>query len=152
MKAARENHIQGILIELQSFQQRPCRPTDSGNIFKALRQAKSVTQKWRQGQDQTKAWGNLITIIDLLPRWLTDKKSACQCSRPETWVWSLGQEHPLEEEMATHMSVLTWEIPCTEEPGRLQFMGSQSRTQLSIWEHRPALQEMLKKVLQTETN
>ena len=37
----------------------------------------------------------------------------------------LGWEDPLEEEMATHFSILAWEIPWTEEPGRLQFMGSQ---------------------------
>ena len=40
-------------------------------------------------------------------------------------VLSLGQEDPLEREMATHSSILAWEIPCTEEPGGLQFMGSQ---------------------------
>ena len=38
----------------------------------------------------------------------------------ETWVQSLGQEHPLEKEMATHYSTLAWKIPWTEEPGRLQ--------------------------------
>ena len=38
---------------------------------------------------------------------------------------SLGLEDPLEEEMATHSSSLAWEIPWTEEPGRLQSMGSQ---------------------------
>ena len=43
----------------------------------------------------------------------------------ETWVQSLEQEDPLEEEMATHSSILAWEIPWTEEPGGLQFMGSQ---------------------------
>ena len=43
----------------------------------------------------------------------------------EMWVQSLGQEDPLEKEMATHSSVLAWEIPCTEEPGRLQSMGLQ---------------------------
>ena len=37
----------------------------------------------------------------------------------------LGQEDPLEKEMATHVSILAWRIPWTEEPGRLQFMGSQ---------------------------
>ena len=42
----------------------------------------------------------------------------------ETWVPSLGQEGPLEKEMATHSSILTGEIPWTEEPGRLQFLGS----------------------------
>ena len=49
----------------------------------------------------------------------------------ETRVQSLGQEDPLEKRMATHSSVLSWEIPWTEEPGGLQFVGSQSRTQLS---------------------
>ena len=37
----------------------------------------------------------------------------------EMWVQSLGQEDPLEEEVATHFSILTWKIPWTEEPGRL---------------------------------
>ena len=36
----------------------------------------------------------------------------------ETWVRSLGQEDPLEEEVATHSRILAWKIPCTEEPGR----------------------------------
>ena len=46
----------------------------------------------------------------------------------ETWVQSLGQEDPMEKEMATHSSILAWEIPWTEEPGGLQSMGLQSRT------------------------
>ena len=41
-------------------------------------------------------------------------------------VGSLGQEDPLEEGMATHSKILAWRIPWTEEPGGLQFMGSQS--------------------------
>ena len=43
----------------------------------------------------------------------------------ETGVHSLGQKNPLEEEMATHSSILDWEIPRTEEPGGLQSMGLQ---------------------------
>ena len=43
----------------------------------------------------------------------------------ETWVRSLGQEDPLEKEMATHSSILAWKIPWTEESGGLQSMGSQ---------------------------
>ena len=43
----------------------------------------------------------------------------------ETWVQSLGWEFPLEKEIATHSSTLTQKIPWTEEPGRLQSMGSQ---------------------------
>ena len=45
----------------------------------------------------------------------------------ETRVQSLGQEGPLEKEMATHSSILAWDIPWTEEPGRLQSMESQSQ-------------------------
>ena len=41
----------------------------------------------------------------------------------ETQVQSLGQEDPLEKEMATHSSTLAWKIPWTEEPDRLQSMG-----------------------------
>ena len=43
----------------------------------------------------------------------------------ETWVQFLGQEDPLEKEMATHSNILAWSKPWTEEPGRLQFTGSQ---------------------------
>ena len=43
----------------------------------------------------------------------------------ETWVQSLGQEEPLEKEMATHSSILAWKIPWMEEPGGLQSMESQ---------------------------
>ena len=43
----------------------------------------------------------------------------------ETWVPSLSQQYPLKKEMATHSSTLAWKIPWTEEPGRLQSMGSQ---------------------------
>ena len=50
----------------------------------------------------------------------------------ETWVQFLGEEDPLEEEMATDSNIFAWKIPWTEEPGRLQFMGSQkSRPQLN---------------------
>ena len=44
---------------------------------------------------------------------------------PETRVQSLGQEDPLEKEMAIHASTIAWKIPRTEELGRLQSMGSQ---------------------------
>ena len=54
----------------------------------------------------------------------------------ETWkmqVQSMAQEDALEEDTATHSSILAWKIPRTEEPGRLQSMGSQTQTQLSDW-------------------
>ena len=46
-------------------------------------------------------------------------------AKQEMWVRSLGQEDSLDEEMATQFSVLAWEIHWTEDPGRLQSMGSQ---------------------------
>ena len=65
-----------------------------------------------------KSWGFSVAA--------RDKEPACQCRRhKETWVQSLGQEDSLEEEMATSYSILAWRIPWTEEPVRLQSMGSQ---------------------------
>ena len=49
----------------------------------------------------------------------------CLPAMQETWVQSLGQEDPREKEMATHSSILAGRIPWTEEPGGLQFTGSQ---------------------------
>ena len=46
-------------------------------------------------------------------------------ARQETWVQSLYWEDPLKKEMVTHSSIIAWEIPWTEEPGKLQSMGSQ---------------------------
>ena len=51
-------------------------------------------------------------------------------AKQETGVQPLGQEDPLEKEMAAYSSTLAWRIPWTEEPGGLQSMGSQSRTRL----------------------
>ena len=48
----------------------------------------------------------------------------------ETWVQSLGRKDPLEKGMATHTSILTWGLPRTEEPGRLQSLLLQSQTWL----------------------
>ena len=72
----------------------------------------------------------------------------------EMQVPSLGQEDPLEKDMATHSSILPWEIPWTEEPGRLQSMGSQkSRTQLSDQtSHQHIKEKNLKKKKNTHTH
>ena len=53
------------------------------------------------------------------------KESACNAGDPGTWVQSLGREDTLEKRMATHSSILAWEIPWTEEPDGLQSMRSQ---------------------------
>ena len=47
----------------------------------------------------------------------------CPPTMRETWVQSLGQEDPLEKEMATDSSTLAWKIPQMQEPGRLQSVG-----------------------------
>ena len=52
----------------------------------------------------------------------------------ETWVQSLGWEDPLEKEMAIHSSILAWKIPWTEEPGGLQFMGSQESDTTDLYQ------------------
>ena len=54
-------------------------------------------------------------------------------AKQETWVQFLGWEDPLEKEMATHSSILTWRISCTEELGRLHLWGLKSQTRLSNW-------------------
>ena len=64
-----------------------------------------------------------------LPWWPSGKR--IRLPMRELQVRSLDQEDPLEKEMATHSSILAWEIPWTEEPGGLQSTGSQSQTQLS---------------------
>ena len=56
---------------------------------------------------------------------LVAQRVKCLPAMWEIWVQSLGQEDPLEKEMATHSSVLAWKIPWTEKPGRLQSVGSQ---------------------------
>ena len=55
----------------------------------------------------------------------------------ETWVWSLSQEDPLEKEMATHTSILAWEIPWTEDPGRLE-VHRVTKSQMWLSTHRIA--------------
>ena len=61
----------------------------------------------------------------MLPWRLSLKESAAVPAKWETRVGSLSWEDALEKGMATHSSILAWEIPWTEEPGRLQSMGSQ---------------------------
>ena len=58
------------------------------------------------------------------------KKEKIHLPMQELWVRFLGQEDPLEKEMATHSSILAWEMPWTEEPGRLQSMRLPSGVQL----------------------
>ena len=59
------------------------------------------------------------------PGGISGKEPTCQCRRREMQIWSLGQEDALVESMATHSSILAWRIAWIEEPGGLQFIGSQ---------------------------
>ena len=66
-----------------------------------------------------------VTSIGYIWASLVAQTVKCLTAMRETQVQSLGQDYPLEEEMATHSSTLAWRILWTEEPGGLQFMGSQ---------------------------
>ena len=69
----------------------------------------------------------MVTLRKSLTIWTSLVAQTVRCLPKlwETWVQSLGQEDPLEKEMAAHSSTLAWKIAWTEEPGRLQSMGSQ---------------------------
>ena len=64
----------------------------------------------------------LYTHSHGFPRSSVSNESACSAGDPDSIP---GWEDPLEKEMASHSSILAWRIPCTEEPGRLQSVGSQ---------------------------
>ena len=67
----------------------------------------------------------LLWIEEGFPGSTVVKNLPAKQETQETQVWSLSWEDPLEKEMATHSSILAWEIPWTEEPGELQSMRSQ---------------------------
>ena len=64
-------------------------------------------------------------LLGGFPGGASREEPVCQSRRRKTQVQSLGWEDPLEEGLATHSSIVAWRIPWTEEPGRLQSMGSQ---------------------------
>ena len=81
-------------------------------------------------QDPASGSGNASTLFrSLMAQWVKNLPAIQETQ--ETWVPSLGQEDPLEEEMATHSSSLAWEVPWTEKHCRLQSMGLQSQIGLS---------------------
>ena len=73
--------------------------------------------KWEFGIDTYTLLWNRVSLVA--------QRAKNQPVVQETWVWSLDWEDPLEKQKATHSSILVWRIPWTEEPGRLQSMGSQ---------------------------
>ena len=87
---------------------------DSCQEWSASAYSCSITPSYWVSFTPVLSWTSLMTqMVKCLPTmW-------------ETWVWSLGWEDPLEKEIATHSSTLAWKTPWTEEPHRLQSMGSQ---------------------------
>ena len=67
----------------------------------------------------------VTTNLDSLLTSLVAQRVRCLFAMRESWVRSLGWDDPREKEMATHFNILAWRIPWTEEPGRLQSIGSQ---------------------------
>ena len=124
-------------------------------VFKTHRIGTSLVVQWlrfyimtAKGQGSISGQGNLIPHVvtktlcnqiyiykhthTMCRDFLVAQKVRSPPAMQETWVQSLGQEDPLEKEVATHSSILAWEIPWTEEPDTLQSMGLQkSQTGLS---------------------
>ena len=89
-----------------------------------------VAFPFSRGSSQPRNWTRVSCIASLqgFPGGSEVKVSACNAGDPGSIP---GQEDPLEKEITTHSSILAWKIPWREEPGRLQFTGSQSQTRLS---------------------
>ena len=95
-----------------------------GNFKKYLEMNENISTTIKNLWDATKAFhkreGRKQNVASLVAQMVKRLPAML-----ETWVWSLGQEDPLEKEMATHSSIVAWKIPWTEEPVRLQSMWSQ---------------------------
>ena len=72
-------------------------------------------------------------MASLMAQWV--KNPPAMQETQENQVRSLGQEDPLEKEVASHSSILAWEIPWTEEPDRLQSKGSQTAGHACVTKH-----------------
>ena len=79
-----------------------------------------MAKQWRKETLFKEFVGKIGWVYDLVAQILKSLPAM-----QETWVQSLGWEDPLDNEMATHSSILAWKIPWTEEPGRLQSMELQ---------------------------
>ena len=89
------------------------------NIQKIKIMASSPTISWQID------WETMVTVTDFIWGGASKITVKHQPAMQETQVQFLGQEDPLEKEMAIHSSTLAWKIPWTEEPDRLQSMESQ---------------------------
>ena len=106
----------------------PCRHTyQQSKRLPSTRQSGRVKEPRRTALShgsQSRVYGNRVGFM-VIGASLVAQRLKHLPTMLETWVRSLGQEDPLEKEMATHSSILAWRTPWTEEPGRLQSTGSQ---------------------------
>ena len=93
------------------------------------RRYKDGAQIWRIYLKVVEEWANTVVFKDF-PGGSAVKNLPAMQEPKETWVLSLDKEDPLEEEVATHSSILVWRVPWTEEPGEPQSIKSHSWTQL----------------------
>ena len=88
---------------------------------------------------------SLLCICTGFPWWLRQKRICLQCNAGDL---SSIPGFPLEKGMATHSSILSWRISWTEEPGRQQFMGSESQThKLKIYVHKNSYMNILSSII-----
>ena len=99
--------------------------TDIGDIKKRKSKDKDGVSFWTYWTIQVET--NMQNMGASLVAQMVKNLPAVQ----KTWVQSRGQEDPLENGITTHSSILAWRVPGTEEPSRLQSLGSQSQTRLS---------------------
>ena len=91
-------------------------PSDAPELLQAQRKGCLCLVSWKCREDSMR----LLLQLESLAQSVKNLPAV-----QETWVRSLGQEDPLEKEMATHSSILAWKISWTEKPGGLQSVGSQ---------------------------
>ena len=136
-KCHRKYHRHGIdmLLAWQVGMKQEKMPRKARSGFKPMwpRDIRGASWKFKQEDGlqgiQVRPWPASLPLLAAhlhptggCPGGSDGKESACNAGDPGS---TLGQENPLEEEMATHFSILAWEIPWTEEPGRLQSTQSQ---------------------------
>ena len=104
--------------------------TDSMDMsLSELREMVMDREAWRaaiHGLAKSRTWLSDWTELNwVVTKGLSYNSAKNTPATLEIWVWSRGQEDPLEKGMASHSNILAWRISWTEEPGRLQSMGSQ---------------------------
>ena len=105
-------------------ERRSAKPLNTPNLLWGM-QKSAVVHTVRSGNNTSFLRALLCSYLLSPHSSLVAKRLKCLPLMQETWVRFLGQEDPLEKEMATHSSILAWRIPWMEEPGGLHSMWSQ---------------------------